>query len=91
MRSNDIYDVKNRLERSMRRYKETCLEHEFVSGYKDVPGIKAYSDGVINGYNNGWMDAAESILDHMRHLHRKYPKMTVNELISHINYEGYEH
>ena len=88
--ANEVYDVKNRLERSMRRYKEANLSDGFVDAFKDTPGEKAYIDGLFNGYNNGWMDAAESIVMHIKLLCRNKTKLTAKDLLSLIKFEGFE-
>ena len=59
----------------------------WTEAYKDCPGKQAYTDGVITGLNNGYVEAICDIKKYMKKIVDENPDVKVSNVIDLIKFE----
>ena len=58
-----------------------------VEAYKECPGNQAYTEGVITGLNNGYVEAICDIKKYMKKIVDENPDVKVSNVIDLIKFE----
>ena len=59
----------------------------WVEAYKECPGNQAYTEGVITGLNNGYVEAICDIKKYMKQIVDENPDIKVSKMIDLIKFE----
>lgn len=78
---NTEFNVKTRVRRATNKYIDNARSCGWMDAYKDIQGHEAYNDGMVIGYNNGYVDGCWELKSHLKFILKNEPDTTLKDII----------